>query len=105
MNLTNVECRNFLNDYESLIHVENDNLITISKGLTLVGSHYGSRRVSGKIHIGNSKFIDSSFTYGMLFLTPRKPLAMEYAKVLVYTYCDNEQESSQQTYMNDQAYL
>jgi hypothetical protein len=86
--LINVECRNFLNDYQSLIHIENDNYITISKKVTMTGSHYGSGKVGGRITIKNCRFVDSSFTYGMLMVTPEKPAALKAADVLVFTYGD-----------------
>jgi hypothetical protein len=75
--------------------------------MTKTASHYGSTQVGGKIFIMNSRFIDSSFTYGMLFVTPRKPLAMKAAKVLVFTYSDQQdnKKGSPQKKMNDQAYL
>ena len=67
LNMINVECKNFLNDYQSLIHIENDNLLTFSQKILKTGSHFGSNQVGGKIHIMSSRFMDSSFTYGMLF--------------------------------------
>ena len=88
--MNNVECRNFLNDYQSLIHIENDNLLTFSQKISKTGSHYGSNQVGGKIHIMSSRFVDSSFTYGLLFNTPRKPLAMQQNNVVVYTYCEHQ---------------
>jgi len=72
--LKNVEIRNFLNDYQSLIHVEKDNYI-VKKGnekedpsnLIL---HYGNYQSDVNIHIQNCTIIDSSFALGMLYIPP-----------------------------------
>jgi hypothetical protein len=73
LELINVECRNFLNDYQSLIHLENDNFVTRADITAKLSHQYGSNQVDGKVAIINSKFVDSSFTFGMLFVSSHAP--------------------------------
>ena len=69
--MENVEFRNFLNDYESLIYVENDNVIASSQKVEMKNMqiyHYGNYEISANIQIDGCKFTDSSFDYGMIYV-------------------------------------
>ena len=81
LQLRNVEVRNFLYDYQSLIHVEKDNYVVgvpelasakpgtdDTKELHLY--HFGNFEADAKIQIEGSKFVDSSFSQGMIFFPP-----------------------------------
>ena len=72
--LKNVEIRNFLYDYQSLIYVEKDNYI-ITEGNEAENPsklilHYGNYKSDINIIIQNSKMIDSSFALGMIYVPP-----------------------------------
>ena len=75
LKLQNVEVRNFLYDYQSLIHIEKDNFIARS-GVAGPGKdkdviyHFGDNNVEANIHIHSSKVIDSSFDLGMIYVPP-----------------------------------
>ena len=57
-----MEIVNFLDDYDSLIYVENDNYIFRNTQLFL----HGDPNVSASITITDSNFKDSSFSLGMI---------------------------------------
>lgn len=67
--LDNVEVKNFLHDYESLIRIESDNY---QVGWDLLGAktyyHFGNYKVAANITILGSRFYDSAFSRGMIHL-------------------------------------
>lgn len=62
LTLLNVEARNFLYDYDSLVHIENDNII-IQKDQPFL---LGNTNAGANIKIESSVFIDCSFCHGMV---------------------------------------
>ena len=72
--LKNVEIRNFLYDYQSLIHVEKDNYIIRQGNEKEEPSkfilHYGNYQSDVNILIKNCIIIDSSFALGMIYVPP-----------------------------------
>ena len=62
LNIINVDVRNFLYDYDSLIHIENDNVIFHNDQPLLLGN----TNAGANILINNSTFMDSSFCHGMI---------------------------------------
>lgn len=73
LHLKNVEARNFLYDYQSLIHVENDNFIVRKNPLglsELTVRHFGNYKAGANIVIEDSNIVDSSFALGMIYVPP-----------------------------------
>ena len=69
--LNNVEFRNFLYDYHSLIHIENNNFNTYENSVNpseITVVQYGNPDAKANIVIDKCKFHDSSFDYGMIYL-------------------------------------
>ena len=69
LHLKNVEARNFLFDYQSLIYVERDNFIVDKSPLGLSELnvlHFGNYKAGANIMIEDSSIIDSSFALGMI---------------------------------------
>jgi len=68
LELKNVEIRNMLYDYQSLIYVEKDNYIIRSNyfddvdGPEISIFHYGNYKADANIQIINSNIIDCSFS-------------------------------------------
>ena len=67
-----MEVRNLLYDYQALIYVENDNLILTGGAAQRqeVVRHFGEPTIEASIDIQNSRFIDSSFDFGMIYIPP-----------------------------------
>ena len=73
LKLKNVEFRNFLYDYQSLIYVENDNVImhrSVIETTDMQLQQYGNFEAGFSAIIENCKFSDSSFAYGMIYVPP-----------------------------------
>jgi len=73
LHLKNVEVRNFLYDYQSLIYVENDNFIVRKNPLglpELTARHFGNYKAGANIVIEDSNIVDSSFALGMIYVPP-----------------------------------
>lgn len=73
MHLKNVEVRNFLYDYEALVYVEKDNFLVSKHPGDAPGQrvlHFGNSKVDANIVIEDSRFIDSAFTLGMIYVPP-----------------------------------
>jgi hypothetical protein len=81
--LKNVECRNFLNDYQSLIHSEVDNFLYF-KDYTKIVHKFGGFMEPAKIVILNSKIVDSSFTYGMIYSPVLMPKLFQHHRIPMY---------------------
>lgn len=65
--------RNFLYDYQSLIYVEKDNFIISEspvKPKEYTIHHFGNFEAEANIQIEDSKFTDSSFRFGMIYVPP-----------------------------------
>lgn len=74
LNLHGVEISNFLDDYDSLIYIENDNYIFRNTQLFL----YGDADVSASITITESNFKDSAFSQGMISYSKVDPILHEF---------------------------
>lgn len=90
LSLLNVEARNFLYDYDSLIHIENDNIL-IQKDQPLL---LGNTNAGANIYIQNSVFIDCSFCHGMIDY--RDPLNLDQVvdNDRFFSYMNNSYEKT-----------
>ena len=81
ISLKNVEVRNLLYDYQALIYVENDNFILTGEAVQRqeVVHHFGDPTVEASIEIQSSRFIDSSFDLGMIYIPPTQKF-VDFAK-------------------------
>lgn len=73
LKLKNIDVRNFLYDYQSLIYIEKDNFIISESPVKPEEStfqHFGNFEAEANIQIEDSKFIDSSFRFGMIYVPP-----------------------------------
>ena len=70
--MENVEVRNFLNDYESLIHVENDNYVVRQNKdyEEILAIQYGNFESLAKIEVKNCNIYDGNFANGMIYVLP-----------------------------------
>ena len=72
LNLTNVEVKNMLYDYDSLIKLQTDNFEVTwdTRFQTQLIRQFGNYNISGSVFILNSRITDCNFRMGMLWKPP-----------------------------------
>ena len=102
LRLENVEVRNFLNDYESLIHVENDNYVVRftedQQFDDVLAIQYGNFESLAKIEINNCYIYDGNFANGMIHIPP-KNILNESNWNLTLVRQNNNQKGFESTYV------
>lgn len=96
LKLENVKIRNLMNDQDSLVHIETDNLIikndTFGQRTVL---QFGNYEAQGRVEIVNSQIVDCSFKKGMIHL-PKKPAFKDLTgQDQVYDFHKNQKQAYQ----------